>query len=113
MDRLKTQLAILPHVLGDNKKSIFEALLEELIASDNLKRMLSEVDKLIRLYLTIPVTNATAEHSFSALKRVTTYLRSTMTQERLNNCLIMHVFIDKVDQLNLTEISSEFICRSE
>ena len=47
------------------------------------KTMLSQVHKLLRLYLTIPVTSATSERSFSALKRVFTYVRSTMTEQRL------------------------------
>ncbi len=51
----------------------------------------SEVHKLLRLYLTVPVTSATSERSFSALKRILTYLRSSMSEIRLNNCLILQV----------------------
>lgn len=39
--------------------------------------MLSEVDKLLNIYFTFPVTSATAERSFSSLRRIKTYLRST------------------------------------
>ena len=38
------------------------------------------------MYLTIPVTSATSEHTFSALRRLKNYLRSTMKQDHLNNC---------------------------
>jgi hypothetical protein len=34
-------------------------------------------------YLTLPVSSAYAERSFSSLKRLKTYLRSTKFQERL------------------------------
>ena len=37
------------------------------------KLMLCEVHNLLRLYLTIPITSATAERSFSALRNVLTY----------------------------------------
>jgi len=39
-----------------------------------------ELVKLLRLFLTMPVTSCTAERSFSCLRRLKTYLRSTLTQ---------------------------------
>ncbi len=47
------------------------------------KSLFSEVHKLLRLYLTIPITSATSERTFSALRQIDTYLRATMTQTRL------------------------------
>ena len=76
----------------ENKiQAVVHALHVEMQYAGAVRRMLSEVDKLIKLYLTIPVTTATAERTFSALKRVKTYLRSSMTQERLN-----HFFVNKI-----------------
>jgi len=40
--------------------------------------------KLLILFLTIPVTVATAERSFSKLKIIKSYLPSSMSQERLD-----------------------------
>ncbi|VDI83267.1 Hypothetical predicted protein [Mytilus galloprovincialis] len=54
------------------------------------------------ILLTIPVTTATAERSFSVMRRVKTYLRSTMTTDRLSGPCILHAYketpidIDKV-----------------
>ena len=45
------------------------------------KSMLPEVHKLLRLYLTIPITTATSERTFSAVRHVSTYKRATMTQK--------------------------------
>ena len=45
---------------------------------------------LLKMYLTIPVTSATLESTFSALRLLKNYLRSTMKQDCLNNCLLMH-----------------------
>uniref|UniRef100_A0A452HD43 HAT C-terminal dimerisation domain-containing protein n=1 Tax=Gopherus agassizii TaxID=38772 RepID=A0A452HD43_9SAUR len=39
----------------------------------------------IRIFLTIPVTVASGERSFSKLNLIKTYLRSTMQEDRLNN----------------------------
>ena len=44
------------------------------------KTMLSEVHKLLRLYITVLISSATSEKMFSALKHVLTYLRASMTE---------------------------------
>lgn len=43
----------------------------------------------------MPVTTATAEHSFSAMRRIKTYLRSTMGEERFSSLALLHVHRDK------------------
>ena len=77
------------------------------------KVMFSEVHQLIRLYLTVPMTSATAERTFSALRRLKNYLRSTMTQERLNHVMLLHTHKDKTDELELTQIAKDFISFNE
>ena len=54
------------------------------------KVMFSEVHQLIRLYLTVRMTSATAERTFSTLRRLKTYLHSMMTQEQLNHVILLH-----------------------
>ena len=71
--------------------------------------MLPAVHKLLRLYLTIPIISATAERTFSALKRLFTYLRSTMTEKRLNNCLMLHVHKEFTDSLDLISVAKIFV----
>ena len=61
------------------------------------KQMLSMVHCLLRLDMTVPITSATSERSFSALRRLLTYLRSSMSEKRLNNCLLLHVHEDITD----------------
>ena len=78
-------------------------------SNPSYKQILSEVHKLLRLYLVIPITSATAERTFSVLKRLCTYLRSTMMERRLNNCLILHAHRDLTDKLNVVDIGKEFI----
>jgi DNA repair protein RadC len=57
------------------------------------KTIFCEYCKLLSLYLTIPTTTATAERSFSALNRIKTYLRCTMTQQRLNHVILFLIYI--------------------
>ena len=44
-----------------------------------------------RIFLTLPVTVASAERSFSKLNLIKTYLRSLMSQERLNGLAILSI----------------------
>jgi hypothetical protein len=54
-----------------------------------------------RVLLTIPVTVASAERSFSKLKLLKTYLRSTMTQERLNDLAIIALEGEMLEKLDI------------
>ena len=49
------------------------------------------VQKLIQVLCTIPVTTNTCERSFSKLKLLKTYLRSTMSTERLTSLALIYV----------------------
>ena len=49
-----------------------------------------EVIPVMKLILVMPATNATSERSFSAMRRLKSYLRSTMTQERLNHLITLY-----------------------
>jgi hypothetical protein len=42
----------------------------------------------------MPVTTASVERTFSALRRLTTYIRSTMYDDRSTGCALMHVHQD-------------------
>ena len=43
------------------------------------------------------MTSATAERTFSTLRRLKNYLRSNMSQERLNHTIILHTCKDRTD----------------
>ena len=54
-------------------------------------------------------TNQTRERSFSAIKRNKTYLRSTTSENLLNQCMLLYVHCKKTDQLNMIEIAKELV----
>ena len=55
------------------------------------RSLLSHVTRVLQLMLVMPSTNGTFERSFSALQQVKTYIHSTMSQEKPNNVLVLHV----------------------
>jgi hypothetical protein len=58
--------------------------------------------------LTIPVTVASAERSFSKLKLIKSYLRSTMSQERLNGLAILSIEKNMLENLEYKNLISNF-----
>ena len=53
--------------------------------------MYPEVVKELLLYLTLPCTTASAEQSFSKLKLIKSYLRTAMSDTRLNSLAILSI----------------------
>ena len=77
------------------------------------KMFMSQVIIVTKLLLVTPATIAVSERSCSALRRAKTWLRTTMTQKRLNNCMLLHVHKENVDNLNIIDIANEFGCANE
>ncbi len=73
------------------------------------RNSMSEICTLLKLTQVVPATNAESERSASALRRVKSYLRSTMSQSRLNNLMLLHVHKHRTDNLDLKICSNEFI----
>ena len=61
---------------------------------------------MLQIFATIPVTTATGERSFSALKYIKNYLRSTMGEERLNG--LAHMYINRDIELDYDSVIDEF-----
>ncbi|PRQ25889.1 putative HAT dimerization domain, ribonuclease H-like domain-containing protein [Rosa chinensis] len=65
-----------------------------------------------RILLTIPVTVASAERSFSKLKLIKSYLRSTMSQERLSGLAMISIEKDIVGKLDYVNLISTFASKN-
>ncbi|PNT75055.1 hypothetical protein BRADI_1g27024v3 [Brachypodium distachyon] len=65
-----------------------------------------------RILLTIPVTVASAKRSFSKLKLLKSYLRSTMTQERFNGLATISLENDVLEKINYEDIIEDFVSRN-
>uniref|UniRef100_A0A7N0UCP2 HAT C-terminal dimerisation domain-containing protein n=1 Tax=Kalanchoe fedtschenkoi TaxID=63787 RepID=A0A7N0UCP2_KALFE len=65
-----------------------------------------------RILLTVPVTVASAERSFSKLKLLKTYLRSSMSQERLNDLGILSIEKDMLENIDYDTLVSDFASKN-
>jgi len=87
--KLKSELSII--YLSDQFYQTHIYKLLEYLRETDLTTILLQVTKLCKLVLIIPATSASAERSFSVLKRIKTYLRNNQTQDRLSNLSVLSI----------------------
>jgi hypothetical protein len=79
----------------------------------DMRQLFEEVEKVVRLLLVCPSTSCEAERSFSGLRRLKTWLRSSMSQIRLNSAAICHVHKHRLDEVSVATVAAEFAGMSE
>lgn len=112
-NRLEVQLETLQEYCKDINDTVCIRSIVSVLRHFEVKYHLSEVVKLAKLILVMPATNATSERTFSLMKLIKTYLRSTMRQDRLNHLMILSAYKDRLDQLDLIKVASSFIDKNE
>ena len=78
------------------------------IFENNLTSTLPNVSISLRTLPTLPVSVASGERSFSKLKIIKNYLRSTMLQERLSALAILAIEQEIFDGINFSDVINEF-----
>ncbi|KAF0751029.1 zinc finger MYM-type protein 1-like [Aphis craccivora] len=90
------------------KLNSIKEFLEFLIKQPLLTSSVPEVATALILFLTLPVTSANAERSFSKLKLVKNYLRSTQEQERLSDLAILAIEAKEAEKMDIKELIKTF-----
>lgn len=93
--------------------TVSEAVEKFKVLPPEVKALYPGVDALLRLLLVVPATSCTAERSFSKLRILKTWLRSTMSQQRLNHASVCYVHSELLRTIALSEIVNEFIAVHE
>lgn len=78
------------------------------ILNNDIATSYSEILAACILFLTIPVTVATAERTFSKLKIINNYLRNTCGQSRLSKIAILNIKKDRTSELNTDKLIKDF-----
>lgn len=63
---------------------------------------------LYKIFYTLPVSSATAERSFSRLKLIKTFLRSTIAEEKLSNLAILSIEKCTAEKINFNRVIETF-----
>ena len=111
-DRLAMQLAMMRRQ-NWQVDSVDDIATKLASAQSVVRSMFDPVEQLVRLLLTIPCSSAEAERSFSSLRRLKTYLRSSMSQQRLNHLAVLHVHRDRLYSIDIDVITREFVAKPE
>ena len=79
-----------------------------LILSSRMASAMPQFLTLCILFVTMPVTVASAERSFSKLKLIKNYLRSKMSQDRLVGLSMISIEHDVAKSLDVTDLVFDF-----
>ena len=91
------------------KASTLKGIQEILSENSTLMEVFRDYVMAVRLLLVLPATSSTAERSFSCLRRLKTWLRSTMGEMRLSSLALLSVHRDISDTLDIQNIGDDFI----
>lgn len=81
--KLKTELSLI-YSNNEFRNCTGAVALYQLFVENNLQDTFSETVTLLKILITTPMTTAESERCFSTLKRIKTFLRNAMSQDRLN-----------------------------
>lgn len=101
-EELQTMIPNLPDFIKDVKQLL------QYVTENNLKEIYPNIYIVIRILLTVPVSTASAERSFSKLKLIKNYLRSTMGQQRLSALAVLSIEADTASKLDYDTVIKEF-----
>lgn len=105
VDPLHLQVEL--EVLYDQCKEV-ETVSDVAAVSEQTKKMLPIANRMCRLLCTAPVTVAGNERSFSKLKLIKNYLRTTQSDSRLSDLLLLSSEKDIVDDIKLDLIAKQW-----
>ena len=83
----------------------------KVIYEQHLEEIYPNITIALQIFLTISVSVASAERSFSKLKLIKNYLRNTMKQQRLNNLSIISIEHQRASSISFEEIIKTFAAK--
>ena len=115
LDTLKIQFQVLHQILKDKGAiECFDDVPCEIKKLSKAERSLvSEAVTLCKLLAVNPATSGSCERTFSAARRIKTWLRARMTQRRFFNLTLLNCHKKETEKLNVIEIANTFAGRNK
>jgi len=115
-DDLSRHLPILQDIIRKadpkiKKVTSIQTICDALNINETFKEILPTVHQFLCLNLTVPISSARSERSFSAVCWL--HFVTLMTEERLTNCFLLHAHKQLTDELNLVQVAKEFVNKTD
>ena len=101
------------YFFSDSNSFVSHASIYSKIIKDELQNLFPNIEILLRIFLSLFITNVPDERSFSKLKYIKTAIRNRLSDEKLNFLALMSIKNEFFDTLDLNEIIEEFILLKE
>lgn len=109
-DALKSELKVAKRCILniDKSENLDVKMRAQVLKSVVQKEAFPNVYLLLHTALSIPISSATCERSFSCMRRIKTYIRSTMIQDRFTDLAILNIERDLSNKINKDNILKIF-----
>ncbi|XP_051155178.1 zinc finger MYM-type protein 1-like [Leptopilina boulardi] len=92
----------------ERKTLISLSSLLKFLRNRSLQNIYPNLDIALRIAVCIPATNCSGERSFSCLKRVKNYHRSSLSQEKLNSLALLSIESNLIKSIDYDELIDDF-----
>lgn len=104
LDSLKAEMVVAKNCLIQKNVDFDICDIKEVIN----KEVYPNLYVLLQVAFTIPISSVTCERSFSCMRRIKNWMRSSMTQERFTNLSLLNIEKDLTNKLKTENIINEF-----
>ncbi|CAI6356761.1 unnamed protein product [Macrosiphum euphorbiae] len=84
---LKNEIAVFKNSYCNYEKTDSFSVIQENLS----QKVFPNLYRIVQVANILPISSATSERAFSAMRRINTYLRSTMDQDRFSNLSILNI----------------------
>lgn len=110
---LPGQLSVLEVMLKEEISCFDDILSAVTNVPEPEKKLVQEVQTICKLLAVNPATSAAGERSFSSARRLKTWLRSRMGEERFSNLAVLNGHKQRTDSVCIADVAQEFVSRNE